>query len=329
MKSVNPKISIIIPVYNVEKYLRRCLDSILNQTFPDWTAICVDDGSPDNSGRILDEYATQDKRFVVIHKENAGVSSARNDALKKVKTPYVMFVDADDCIHPQTLEIVYNLAKEKNTDLVSFKYLPGGSDTDIPNRFNKKYDLKKIKTKTTDNLMRWATNRDKGEKSWCVQQCFPVMRLYKFEIIKDLDFPKNITVLEDYVFWSRVLFKKPSVCITKLPLYSYTANPGSVLHTADYIKSVRNLIAAVNLSFKYMQQSNLSWLDRRRWKSRFMWDILSRVYVYAKKIDDKDVLKDVCKSLHGLQKNGVFDNPPDLHALRYKRRIKKLISQIS
>ena len=77
----NPKISIIVPVYNVEKYIRRCLDSIAAQTFTDWECICVDDGTPDASGKICDEYAQKDSRFVVIHKENGGVSSARNVGL--------------------------------------------------------------------------------------------------------------------------------------------------------------------------------------------------------------------------------------------------------
>ena len=115
-----PKISIIIPMYNVEKYLKRCLDSVLNQTFQDWTAICIDDGSPDNSGKIAEEYAKKDKRFVVIHKENGGLSDARNAGMKKVKTEYVMFLDSDDFIHPQTLEVAYWLAQKNGTDIVSW-----------------------------------------------------------------------------------------------------------------------------------------------------------------------------------------------------------------
>nr|MBQ0091028.1 glycosyltransferase family 2 protein [Candidatus Enterousia merdequi] len=92
------KISVIIPVYNGEKYLNRCLDSLINQTFSDWTAICVDDGSVDKTGKILDEYAKQDKRFIVVHKKNAGVSAARNDGIKRATGQYIHFMDADDII---------------------------------------------------------------------------------------------------------------------------------------------------------------------------------------------------------------------------------------
>ena len=91
MKKQLSKISIIIPVYNVEKYLHRCLDSVLNQTFHDWTAICVDDGSFDNSGKILDNYAKKDKRFIVIHKKNSGSSDARNFGVSYAKSEYILF----------------------------------------------------------------------------------------------------------------------------------------------------------------------------------------------------------------------------------------------
>ena len=109
---MKPFFSIIIPVYNVEPYLRECLDSVLVQTFPDWECLCVDDGSIDDSGAILDEYAQKDPRFRVFHKRNAGVSSARNLALDNVKGEWVVFLDGDDVFEKNTLQIsgfVYHL----------------------------------------------------------------------------------------------------------------------------------------------------------------------------------------------------------------------------
>ena len=117
-----PAISIIIPVYNVEKYLRRCLDSVLNQTFSDWQAICVNDGSPDNSAEILAEYAARDSRFVVVTKENGGLSDARNAGMPYANGEYIMYLDSDDFIHPQTMEIAYHLAQRDKSDIVSFTY---------------------------------------------------------------------------------------------------------------------------------------------------------------------------------------------------------------
>lgn len=107
---MTPFFSIIIPVYNVAPYLRECLDSVLAQTFTDWEAICVDDGSTDGSGNIIDEYAVKDVRFKVIHQKNSGVSAARNAALKVAAGEWVTFLDADDRIESERLVTLFTVA---------------------------------------------------------------------------------------------------------------------------------------------------------------------------------------------------------------------------
>lgn len=121
MEKNTPKITVIIPVYNVEKYLRKCLDSVINQTYTNLEIICVDDGSPDNSGAILDEYSQKDSRIIVIHQENAGVSAARNRGLDIATGEYIAFVDSDDWLEPQCYELaVAEFLKDNNIDLVYF-----------------------------------------------------------------------------------------------------------------------------------------------------------------------------------------------------------------
>ncbi|MDO4583386.1 MAG: glycosyltransferase [Planctomycetia bacterium] len=115
-----PKVSIIIPVYNVEKYLRQCLDSARNQTLREIEIICINDGSTDSSGAILDEYATVDSRFVVIHQENAGQSAARNRGLELAQGEYVAFLDSDDWYDLTLCEKVYARAKESQADMTLF-----------------------------------------------------------------------------------------------------------------------------------------------------------------------------------------------------------------
>lgn len=115
---MHPKISIIIPVYNVEKHIRQCLDSIINQTFLDFEVLLIDDGSPDKSGDICDEYATKDSRFRVYHKVNGGVSSARNKGLDNAVGEWVTFIDADDWIEKETLEQC--IENSKNVEFVRF-----------------------------------------------------------------------------------------------------------------------------------------------------------------------------------------------------------------
>ena len=106
-----PKVSIVIPVYNVEKYLRDCLDSVCNQTLKDIEIICVDDGSTDASGIILDEYAEMDDRFRIIHKKNEGYGKAVNIGMAAVKAPYVGIVESDDMLVPYMYENLYVLMR--------------------------------------------------------------------------------------------------------------------------------------------------------------------------------------------------------------------------
>ena len=112
-----PKLSIIVPVYNVEKYLPTCIECILNQTFLDYELILIDDGSPDRCGKICDEYVQKDNRIQVLHQENAGVSAARNAGMKIAKGELLSFVDADDFLHPQMYEMMITAMAESGSDI--------------------------------------------------------------------------------------------------------------------------------------------------------------------------------------------------------------------
>ena len=129
-----PFFSIIVPVYKVEKYIRECIESILYQTFSDWELILVDDGTPDNSGRICDEYAAKDSRIHVYHKDNRGVSSARNLGLDNAHGEWVTFVDSDDRLELNALSSISDCLKKNDADLIQFK----SDRTDI--EYNGDYD---------------------------------------------------------------------------------------------------------------------------------------------------------------------------------------------
>lgn len=327
-----PKISIIIPIYNVEKYLPRCLDSLLNQTFSDWVAILIDDGSPDNSGKIADKYDDQDKRFIVVHKKNGGVSAARNKGLEMADSKYIMFLDSDDCIHPQTLEILYTLAERQNVDIVSFEYnrdayqMPDAVNfppNKMPEFFQNKYDIDHIKYKYVKNLITKSTNDDYGLKSWYVQNGMVWMRMYRQSIISGLRFDTKMRVLEDTCFWSMVLLRRPSGIITRLPLYFYTVNGSSLLHSGVGQSGNYILFGLWRVAKEYLKNADRK--DLRIWYQRFFWSIMPRILHGAlrdKNIENKHKIAKIFKEMRN---DGVFDVVPDFHAWRYRFRISMFI----
>ena len=118
-----PKISIIVPIYNVAPYLRQCMDSIIQQTYPNIEIICVDDGSTDESGTIADEYAKKDSRVRVIHQENQGLSAARNAGYSRSTGEYIMYLDSDDWIDLDTCETAIDIALKYDAELVFWAYV--------------------------------------------------------------------------------------------------------------------------------------------------------------------------------------------------------------
>jgi len=140
-----PLVSIIIPVYNVEKYLRKCLDSILMQSYPDWEALLIDDGSPDGSPGICDEYAAKDNRFRVFHQSNRGVSSARNVGLDNARGHWIWYVDPDDWITDNSLEILAETVSKNECDTVFFGIEYYDEQGNLISEENRDYDVNHIK----------------------------------------------------------------------------------------------------------------------------------------------------------------------------------------
>ena len=127
----SPKISVIVPVYNVEKYLPRCIDSILSQTFKDFELLLIDDGSPDNCGKICDEYAAKDRRVRVFHKPNGGVSSARNLGLDKACGEWITFIDSDDYVAVDYLEELVSFKINSGAELVAISTKVGETEKSV------------------------------------------------------------------------------------------------------------------------------------------------------------------------------------------------------
>ncbi len=320
-----PKISIIIPMYGVEKYLRRCLDSVKNQTFKDWQAICVDDGSPDKSGEIAEEYAKSDKRFVVVHKKNGGLSDARNYGMPLAKGEYIMYLDSDDFIHPQTMEIAYSLAEKNGSDIVSFTYdrfyrpqlmvyhkLGLDTDTVVPFGIKKKYNLDKIKSKTMTDIYEYATdnahNAFNKNRRWLVKHCQVWKNMYRRSLIQDISFIKGI-LFEDFPWWSRVMLRNPKVTVAPVPLYYYIPNFGGIVLSAKQLRIMQSLIVGIKDSFVlYKDQANAH--QMKLWSENFLWFFVNKAFSKIKYLKTDEEFKAAKQSFTDLYKIGLFESVP-------------------
>ncbi|MDD4555968.1 MAG: glycosyltransferase [Alphaproteobacteria bacterium] len=224
-----PKISIIVPVYNVEKYLSRCLDSVLAQTFDDFEIICVNDGSVDCSGKILNKFAAKDDRVKIITQRNGGLSVARNNGVLSAKGEYIYFLDSDDAIQPQTLEILHTLSQKHSADLVTIDY----ADSDGIEIPNKNFNLSKIKYKVTNKPLFCGCS---GKYRVPVSAC---TKLYKKELLHGIEFIPNIH-FEDYPHTYAVLLKHPKSVVTNIPLYLYTKNIDSISNQKASVKQIKD-----------------------------------------------------------------------------------------
>lgn len=239
-----PKISVIVPVYNVERYINRCVDSILAQTFTDFELILVDDGSPDGCPAICDEYAKRDRRVKVIHKENAGVSAARNTGLDKARGKYILFVDSDDYITPGLLKNAYGAAIEEKADCVYFNCR---FDTKECPKMGKLKDTKyEVGIYTLDSkedifnyLIHNILDIRAKKTGWSVWS-----RLFKRKIIKKnkLSFCDTCHgFAEDMAFvLEYTMFAKKIVGIRN-PYYVYRQRPGSIMNKSHGISRLDDM----------------------------------------------------------------------------------------
>ena len=217
-----PKFSIIIPVYNVAPYLRECLDSVLAQTFTDWEAICVDDGSTDGSGAILDEYAAKDVRFRVIHQKNAGVSAARNAALDVMCGGWFLFLDGDDMFRPDVLEHFAQVIDENRCDGILMQpYVEWLSRDEVTPTGPFKIVSR---MKNGPHLMT-------GEVS---ANGFPFGRVYRTKVFGALRFQRGIGMCEDVLFWSQAIGVPAEWIAAKGSYYYYRQRPGSACCQYDF-----------------------------------------------------------------------------------------------
>ena len=248
-------ISIIIPVYKVEKYLEKCIQSVINQTYENLQIILVDDGSPDNCGKICDEYAKKDHRIEVIHKSNGGLSDARNKGLEIAKGEYIGFVDSDDYIEADMYEVLYNLLKQYNADVSICNFYTVSQE--------------KIAIKNADNGIK-EYNRIEILKEILLDnniQSYAWNKLYKRELFGEIKYPVG-KKYEDIGTTFYLLEKCNKVVVTGKPEYYYINRQDSIVNNVtettitDYIELIMQRYDYIEENIKELSSYNKNYLKR-------------------------------------------------------------------
>lgn len=214
----SPLISVIVPVYKVEKYLVKCVDSIVNQTYKNLEIILVDDGSPDNCGKICDDYAAKDSRIKVIHKANGGLSDARNVAIDVASGDYITFIDSDDLINARYIETLYSVLVRYSALISSVSYKWAYDPREVIEEKSEKYEI-------------YHFNANEAIENMLVQKVMLNSawgKLYKRELFDGLRFTKDI-LYEDLDFFYKIYERSENNVHADVPLYFYRKNQESII----------------------------------------------------------------------------------------------------
>lgn len=305
-----PKISVIVPVYNVEKYLCECLDSLINQTFTDWEGILINDGSTDSSGKILDDYAKKDSRFSVIHKQNSGYGKSMNLGLEKATGEYISIVEPDDFIDKNMFEDLLQTAKQEKADVVKSNYY-----TYI--------------TKTNKNTPKLGINENLSLHNPTQADILSALKLgptiwtglYRAQFLKEHHIKFHETPgasFQDLGFNFKVLIRAKKISLVKKAYYHYrTDNAGSSIRNPNKIFCVCDEFKEVT---RYMKEQNcyeeLKTILPVAAYSNYMWNY-KRLPLKGKLL----FLKTFADDFSSFQKSGLL-TPQILGNRKYKRILK-------
>ena len=313
-----PKISVIMPVYNVEKYLANCIESVLAQTFTDFELICVNDGATDASAQILSDYAAKDERIIVITQQNKGLSGARNEGFKRARGEWIYFVDSDDAIHPQLLEIAYLTAEKNKAQMVCFGYLRNAT----ADRVYRKEDIENLPHEITDNPLKRLLKKRKFRLHFNVWTKF-----FKRELIEDIQFVEGIT-FEDYPFTYRVAAKYPHTVLLKEKLYCYAYNPQSISrrqYTPKYIRDHQKGLEDIYVDYRKNNLAN----ELKYIKKTLVPKSLKNQYKQCVKLNQPELWQAFAEELADLRQKGLlcWRGHNLWRYLQYKKLIEKYAAE--
>lgn len=303
-------ISIVIPVYNVEKFLSACLDSVLAQTFTEWEAICVDDGSTDRSGEILSAYAKRDSRIKVITQPNAGVSAARNFGMKHANGKLLCFLDSDDIIAPFCLYRLYDTLVSTSADIVCCGVV---------------YGEKEPAWRTTSNQnLKFLSGIDCIKKTVAFDGSYAGLwgKLFRREMVEGLCFPEDLGTSEDRIFLCKAFLRAKKVVGAEETVYFYRQREGSIVHSGLSETRLRDLCRAEEVLFSWSKGVELPNETKEQINKSCSKFIFKYCYKLPKREDRKNLSKWYAISrpiLAGLKERCVFQ--PKYLPLRNRIRL--------
>lgn len=305
-------VSVIIPIYNVEKYLARCFDSVLNQTYSSIEIIAVDDGATDNSGTILDEYAKKDSRIKAIHTENNGVSIARKIGIENANGKYIMFVDSDDWLDTRIIESLYNLITSDDYQIAHCSYQV------VTNEADAKADSESEKTKVLnfDGIM---TNLG-SDSLWSLWA-----NLYKKELFENSErLTFDLAIGEDLALNYYIFKQVDKMIVTNRKYYYYFRHPGAISYQKLNDRFVNDSLSAYRLIEKDFDKCSSAY-------PYYIANVIQKDFEFLMKIVKQDACKDsfneIRKEILGYKKY-VF-MPQSKAVLNIKHKISTILLMIS
>lgn len=304
-----PLISVIVPIYNVEKYVRKCLDSLVNQTMKQIEVICIDDGSIDNSGRIADEYAKDDERFKIIHTENRGLSAARNRGIEEARSQWLMFVDSDDWVDKEFCRIPYEAAMEYGADLVCFDFY----------RVTRLGRVKKPKkTNAPTGIVDEITAHEYGGMAaW--------RRLYRKCLFEGIRYPEG-RVYEDVATTHKLVHMADQIVLLPDRLCFHVDRRGSISHTHTENNKRDGFVSALE-RYEYLTRYGypawkIEWFPQR-YAIRYLASTqLSQDAMYAKACE-------IVNKIHGIPKEFSVKQKIGLIAWKIDKRLFYLVCKVN
>lgn len=283
------KISVIVPIYNVEIYIRKCIDSILNQTYKNIEVILIEDGSPDKCGMICDEYAEKDNRIVVIHKKNEGVSASRNTGLNIATGQYIAFVDADDYIHPKMYEVLMSISSLNNTQIsaCNISFVDNNTDTN----YKETMQIPSSSLLSSDDFFKKMLN------------CKEMIRIgiwnkiFRSDIIGNIRFHTDLKMAEDIVFLIQVLFKTDQISYIPASYYYYTEQRDGAATQCSYGLLEKQRFLGFQRIIKYISENRPNLLNNIIVYKCINADLIAISKMIISKEKDKKTLEYVRKEL--------------------------------